>query len=355
MELPRPLLAAAAAVIGAAGLTSCSGEVTASPRVPPSSATTTAIPSAAPSPTQVPIGPRLADLPRGRDPKVGYVDGGTFVAPGGRRNALPDRYGISSVTSFDGGFLVADTRFFEGTSGLVRVTARGREDLGPCTSGAGAVSGDRELVAWATFACPESGEPAPLVIHRYSSRGLQSQRVASQPGHLTQVVGFIGHDVVYQSTFTGGVFVTDLVHPPAPVAGLRTVSGIDETGDRLAGALPRRGPVGAVVDRESGRTRWTVRGVYLGDFSPHGSLVLGQRRAWLVLDARTGAERGRIFEAFDAGAVVWEDDRHLLAVVREGGMQAIVRTDLRGRTTLASDLVRRDRPGEQRFVLAQQP
>lgn len=132
---------------------SCSSEPAESPapaRTPPT--------TASPSPR-----PTLADLPIGAPPRIGYVDHQVYVAPDGRRTPLPRRLGVSGIVPYAGGFLVADTLFFEGTVGL-NVVREGRVVETYCS--AGVPTRADGWVTWLVAYCPESADFVTAEIHR---------------------------------------------------------------------------------------------------------------------------------------------------------------------------------------------
>ncbi len=305
-------------------------------------------------------GPQLESLPRGPNPLIGYLDAGTFVGPDGTRTRVPDRFGVSQIAVFGQQFLVADTRYFEGTNGLALLGPGSREDLGPCTSGGGAVTGDESLAAWATFGCPESTEgPVGAVIHRRSATGTDEQVIPNEPDKnpLTAVVGFLGDDVVYTRGFGQASYVTDLVARPRQIPKIAQVTGIDESDGLLAGQLLGQTTEDAgVLDPQTGELLWRRRSLYIRDFSPNGELILGSAGDhWVLLDAETGKPQQTLFDGLEALGAVWETDQQLLAIVTQGTDQAVVRSTVDGALSLASDTVARDRPGEQRFVLQTKP
>ncbi|KQW49162.1 hypothetical protein ASC77_10740 [Nocardioides sp. Root1257] len=122
----------------------------------------------------------LVDLPRGDPPRIGYADGDTWVAPDGTRTKLPTTFGISSITPYAGGFLVADTRYFEGSVGLWFVTEHSARDLGCSTGATRRVDG---WVWWVTAFCPESlaGDLARTVVHRARPDGREHTRRVFRP------------------------------------------------------------------------------------------------------------------------------------------------------------------------------
>lgn len=115
------------------------------------------------APVPVPVA-SLDDLPRGAAPRIGYVDHQAYVAPDGRRTSLPRRLGVSGIVPYDGGFLVSDNRFFEGTVGLWFVTEEEAHDLPGCSSGPPRRADG--WVWWVIAHCPESLDVVRAEIHR---------------------------------------------------------------------------------------------------------------------------------------------------------------------------------------------
>lgn len=114
-------------------------------------------------PTQAPA---LVDLPRGDPPRIGYAEGRTWVEPDGSRTRLRAPHGISAITPYAGGFLVSDTRYFEGSVGLWHVTEETARDLPGCSTGTPRrVDG---WVWWVTALCPEAraGDLTRTTVHR---------------------------------------------------------------------------------------------------------------------------------------------------------------------------------------------
>lgn len=301
----------------------------------------------------------FAGLSPGDPPRVGYVDHYVHVAPDGTRTPLPRGRGVSAVAAYLDGFAFSDGVYFEGTSGTALLLPGRREELQPCTSGGAAVSPDGATVAWATFGCPESGFPAPTLIHRRSPRGEDVQRVDIEPdtNALTSVVGLLCQEVVYNLAFGGGAFITDLVEAPRRILGLSSATSIDEVGGRVAGQAGQAGRFGVVADPSADRIQWRLRGARLHSFSPLGrSIVASSGRAARVLDARTGQVRYSLLvpDHVHLSGFAWEDERHVLAVARWRQETAILRFDDQGAAELATP-VTRSRGWETGYVLDSQP
>lgn len=290
-------------------------------------------PPAAATPSPGP--PSLDDLPTGPPPRIAYADRGVIVHPNGRRERLigQRRIGVSAFTPFRGGWLVADTRFFEGTVGLAYVAGRTRVDLGPCATGGGVLSGDEARVAWITQGCPEAGVVAPSLVHvARVTGGREEAREVDRVG-VTQVVGHVGDQILLSGSFEG----VELVGPGGvsrPLPGLAVAN--DVSGDGLvAGRLQPRQRLGAVVDLSTGAILWSRRDTEPQLFSPSGTHLLGQvGRRPALLDATTGEVVAMVSASrFGLDGWAWEDDRHLVARAWTDQHQALVRVDLRGRVT----------------------
>lgn len=311
--------------------------------------------SSAPSPEP---GTVLDELPHGAAPAIGFVEDHVYLAPDGTRSALPGRRGISRVVAFAGGFLVSDTRYFEGTSGLVLVSGGTRQKLGPCSSGPGASSRDGRTAAWVTFGCPESLRLAPTVLHRTTSGHTVHQKIATPPdtSQLASVVGFLGDDVVLTRGFGQQAFLTDPTGTLRTIPDVSTVVSVDEVGGLVAGQRGASQQHAVVLDPRTGVHRWQAPHIYLGEFSPDGSLIPGQGRGgWSVYD-RTGsiAYRLDLPSRSHLSSMAWEDQRHLLAVVTTAAKIAIVRFGANGRAELATPVVHYD-PNDPAYVLAVRP
>lgn len=269
-------------------------------------------------------------LPRGPAPQVPYVVGDEYRTPDGTvlELAMPGqsgRPGASAVTPFEGGALVADTLFFEGTNGLFLLDDSGTTELGPCASGAGASSSDRRTVVWATFACPEAGRQAPLTVNVATAAGVvDTFEVPTDPDRsaLTSVAGVVDGSVVLN--------VDDAVVVADPDGTIRPVPGVGTAVDVASGLAIVAGAAGAdrVVDLADGATLWTAPPGLLS-FSPGGDRVLRRvgNGGVVILDSATGSEVQELAlpSAPSVTQVVWEDDDRLLFSIETLGGTSIVR------------------------------
>jgi hypothetical protein len=261
----------------------------------------------------------------GPPPRIPYVDGTTYVEPDGERTPIRGqaRIGVSAVLHHADGLLVADTRWFEGSVGLAYVHGGERTELGPCSTGGGRPSPDRRQVAWLTTGCPEASLVAKTVVHVADADGTGGWSRELEQHSLVFVAGFVD-DAVVVAGWRDPVRLVPETGPVTVVPHLR--HAVDTHATLVAGRE-------SVVDTATGTVLWQAPGTQLISFSPDGRLLVGtQHRATVLLDARTGA----LLTTLPSGlqSVVWEDDRHLLAVAYGNEREALLRIGLDGRAEL---------------------
>jgi hypothetical protein len=261
----------------------------------------------------------------GPAPRIPYVDGTTYVEPGGRRTPIPGQreVGVSAVLPYAEGLLVADTRWFEGSVGLAYVHGRQRTPLGPCSTGGGVPSADHTRVAWLTTGCPEATLVARTVVHVADTDGTGGWARELDQHSLQFVAGFVGDAVVV----AGWRDPVRLVPERGPVTVLPHLRhAVDTHGSLVAGRQ-------SVLDSATGRLLWSTPRTHVTSFSPDGRLVLGyQHGALVLLDSRTGAPRATLPHGLDR--VTWESPRHLLAVASGREREVLLRVDLDGSAEL---------------------
>lgn len=300
-------------------------------------------PTAAPSP-RGPT-PFLSTLPQGGPPGIPYLVDSTYVGPDGSRTDLRVAFPMSAAR-FGAGFLVTDSRSFDGVRGLHRVDARGRVVDRRSTTSELLAGDDEWPVVWVTV--PDD-QPRRSVIRRGGDRQVLAGGVS--------LLGVLGDRVVYREQGSAGAWITDLRGPPEPVPGPWRVE--DVHGDLVAGLRPTGD--GVVVDAGSGTVRWTTSRWRPVSFSPDGrhlvALPRGSRSHVAIL-AADGALRGTI-RRFGNEAdeprildLTWEDDSHLLLLVAQYGRSAIVRADLDGTLSRATSPLVADLAGGSRYRFA---
>ena len=272
----------------------------------------------------------LAGCQWGPPPRIPYVDGTTYVEPDGRRTPLPgqEELGVTGITPYHDGHLVADGRVFEGAVGLASIIDGERTELGPCATGAGVLSRDREHVSWLTMGCPESNQLGPTVVHVGDTAGEAGWSRSLGRQYQFFAVGFLGEAVVITG-WREPVWVVPRSGPITSVPHLR--HAVDVHGTLVAGDQ-------GVVDTDTGELLWHESHTTLGSFSPDGRLLLGYRgRESVLLAARTGRFMATLPRALDR--IAWEDDRHLLAVAHGHDHEVLVRIGQDGRAELVGPVV----------------
>jgi hypothetical protein len=268
--------------------------------------------AATPGPTAaVSPGPRATaqpDLLFTGPPRIAYVDGRTLIRPDGSRLRLaPDdrlRWRVSAIMAYDGGYLVTDDRWFEGTVGMHRLDAHGRV-LSSWASTGPAVRGPGGQVAWISTVPPESGRTGPTLLH--VDDRVQRLDPVGNPSGLAWADG----RWTYFAWARGGRGVrgrwwsTDLDGPPRPAG--QPVWPTRPSPDGRHRMRVAADPVRLVVRGEDGRIVTVVR--------------LPGRLVWAALPE-----------------IVWEDDAHLLAtIVRDDDRRVLARIDLQGRISRAGE------------------
>lgn len=280
----------------------------------------------------------------GEAPRIAYAEGPRIHEPGGRVFLLPHDLAVSGFAPYRGGYLVADTRNFEGSVGLTRYDADGREVASWATTGGPVSSSDSSLVAWTSYAAPESGTTAPTLVHLGSSTNTDPERTQEIDLDRPSVVGLLGDEVVVQPAFAAGVWVTDLDSSPRRISGLDRATDVSAAQRLVAGSVDDSGVVGRVVDAATGVVVWERRGVIVGSFSPDGRYALttqtkgGQRE---IVEALTGAPVAEVEASGDEDFptlldLTWEDDSHLLGDLIFNCCTPMARVDLDGRFELAT-------------------
>ena len=279
----------------------------------------------------------------GPPPRIPYVDGTTYVTPGGRSIPIEGqrKVGVTAVLPYADGLLVADTRWFEGSVGLAFVHGEQRTELGPCSTSGGVPNADRSRVAWLTTGCPEASLVARTVIHVADTDGSGGWTRELDQHSLQFVAGFVG-DAVAVSGWRDPVRLVPEAGPLRVVPHVHRA--VDTHGTLLAGQA-------AVVDTATGTLLWRTERTSLTSFSPDGRWLVGSRNgASVLLDARTGALRATLPSRLVS--TVWEDRRHLLAVAGGGRHQVMMRIGLDGRAELIGPVVDDD---GYRYVFETQP
>jgi hypothetical protein len=296
-------------------------------------------PSPSPSPTATssasPWPEGLDGITRGKDPQVAYLHGHQVHQPDGTTTRLPDGSSfVAAFTPYHGGWLLLDDvgglREYDNAGALVLRSTTGEAAL--------AVSGDQMRTAFVY-----GGH-----LHVGIATGM-GQGETDLPVGSARLVGFLGDSVVLNGYPDSPHVVDPATGRSTLVRGLESVWATAAGGDLVGGTIAGD-QHGRVVSASSGKTLWT--GDWVPEaFSPDGSHVvavpvssLNEPDTVAILDARSGAVVSQLHlagrELAQNEKAVWEPDGNaVLLGVREtqGAQQAVLRLDLRGTVTLATD------------------
>ena len=328
----------------------------------PTGSTSPATPPATPAPTPAPA-PASLDLDgleRGDDPGIPYavdldapfLDGDyRVVLPGGDPQGFPlprESIGEFAVT---GEAVVLLRRTEGGVVALVSdLAGTVLEEEMFLASHSVLVSRDRTVAGWlrddgtvhtldsdGTHAVDLSGitPGAEAVLVRKADTSPSCQEEVPEGGGC----------IVYANRPDGGVDYTTSHGISERVTGLRSLADVDDRG-RLLGRLSRDPGCWGLL-RPTGREVWRTCEHRLDSFSPdarHVLGILGNVRFEEVRGLAVHDRRGTVVTSYDVprgtsvSGVEWEDDEHLLAVVRRRDRTAIVRVGLDGSVELATDV-----------------
>jgi len=322
-------------------------------------------PSPAPSPTEAveptpnPDGtfPLTLDVPEGEVPATGYLtlDGQQFVTQSGRSD-LPGH--VVQIAPYDGGWVGIRAGDYPPTGAQVVVLDADFEEVSAVLGGSAlAISGDGGRVAWVEA----RGNGDDWTVVNAPTDGGEQIRTPTRPD--TQVEGFLAGDAVATSHFENpdddysyGQATPEGEFDAIPLAGYQYVGGVSEAsglvagqtkflGDSTCSEVRRTDPAQPQLVFETCDYRLS------GQFSPDGRWLIGYATysdlgspTLAILDATTGdpvVEYVSSRQQADAAVVhaaAWEDDDTLLAVVEQGGEQAVLRLEADGAATRVSDV-----------------
>jgi hypothetical protein len=294
----------------------------------------------------------LRGLPVGEPPRGGYLaEGRIHLADGGTGQIYPVADRVDDFALLADGTAVYHTRDQSGHTS-VAVTDSGGADHGPYPAGDGLavdatgtsvvwVSPDGQVHAWvATESAPRTvGDPVP-------GEGPQADGVTGDCSVLCQVL-------VRTTDQTTGEVADWVVRPTgsarqvAPRDPLVTVNDISSAGERLGYTEIGDGTSCSAVVDVSGAASWRTCQHTLLAFSPDADHVSADVAYHSgdgsgVVAAYDGLDGKLLFEHRSSAqtqalvqGTVWEDDSHLLGVVRQGLDWAVVRFGIDGSMELA--------------------
>jgi hypothetical protein len=318
----------------------------------------------APSPTEVdeptpnPDGtfPLTLDVPEGGHPVPGYLthDDQHLVPPDGAYDQPGD---FVQLAPYDGGRVGIRAGEYRpvGTQ-LVTLDADFREVATVAAGSSLAISADGSRVAWVEAV----GNGGDWTVVNAPADGGEQIRTPTQAN--TQVEGFIADDTVATSFFddtTGDTYYGQATpegqFDMIPFDGYQAVGGVSEVSGLVAGQTKFLGDSTCSEVRRTDTAQPPL--VYetcdhkLAGFSPDGRWLIGYATysdlgspTLAILDAATGdpvvewvSSRQQV-DAAVVHAAAWEDDDTVLAVVEQGGQQAVLRLEADGTATRVSDV-----------------
>ena len=301
----------------------------------------------------------FAALPQSGAPTVEWLDGSRMHRADSGEVTVP----LEDVRSFlpfrDG---VLATTYDGAPTGLARVVTLGADGsvvADECGSALLALDGDVATRAVVYNCRPGWDRGVELVWQDVTGPQPSDDVVVTPDGYTVDPVGKRGGYLFYNSATVGGgelqVFRSHLLGPPEVLRGLSRASDVSLDGRWLTGVT--RDGRDVVADATTGevRTRLAARAVAFSPDDRHVAAVTADGRL-TVLDAATGetvvapvADAGEL-SADIPGRIAWESPTRLLAVTEEGGDETVVRVDLDGTVTRATDV---RSPGS--LVLVTQP
>lgn len=350
----RVALATVSSVVLLAGGAACSADDP--PSSAPTATSTTSRPATSeptPSPTPAPT-PTPSPSPSDEPPRLAYAAAGVIHGADGTTTRVPDGREVVGLASFGSStYLVATSRARGGLldEGFLR---RGRLPDTVCTPSPAVVSPGERAYAYLTTPCAADGDGPTTLTFQDIGDSLPRSVVVPDDALLA---GFVGRGEIAFTVPGDGVHVAHLggydAPDPAPVptrvpGALRVTA--TSTG-LLAGDLTH-GDGGVVTP--SGRVLWRREALGAGPFSPDGRrLVTYGADTGSITDAATGTPTGAgPIGSGDGypiyGALVWEDDRHLLVVLTYRHERHLARVGLDG--TVSGPLERTPLPAEGPIV-----
>jgi len=271
---------------------------------------------------------QLNGVSLGSRAEVGWSWGTTYVPPGGDpiEMALPEGTRVKSITPFRSGALVLEN---DGVNDALYL------DL---------IAPDGSLV-WRRLAAPRvvTGDSGNSVAYALYDQATGAYRLTLADAGSNErpertwlydqdvlPIGILGDEVVFtRPQRIYGVWVTG-DRRPARLDSL-TIGLTACSAEGLVGGVSSRSQ-GGLVEAASDRARWQTPTWVPRSISPDCQHVLAVNRdgtGWGLLDAATGDLVIRLDLIWHAPTVnaVFEDDDHVLLVIRAGQSQALVRFD----------------------------
>lgn len=290
------------------------------------------------------------NAPRSGAPQIDYQQGRTLHRADGSTSRLPAAY--SSLTPYRGGILATETT--EDGYYIVHLGQDMQELRRSRFDSDLAVSLDGARVAWASFG--DRGSTRTLHVDSSGDPSEDMTAPAVGSGDGVHLVGFLDPDKLVYQTYGAKSEVRVLDNGDRRLEGLIDARGTSQRNGLVSGLASYTRADGwcYVVRDVTGRRGdlWRTCDFSLGRFSPNGRYVLAGP-AFLngmgdsevaVLDARTGAvvahwQRAGKDSAGVAAQSVWESTTTVLTPYREDGAWHLLRLDLDGRVSEATEPV----------------
>lgn len=296
-----------------------------------------------------PAGP-LGELSPGPAPRIGYIDGDTFVTTSGQRFTSPLLKKAEAAVAWRNGVLVVGSA----TSGrpyseISFLSGGAPARLGCGTSGLVVPAGGGDPLYWLASDCQDLYQSGQFVQGSTSTDTTVGARFTP--------VGEVEGGIVTAASSTqlrlpSHGLVVPLGHQPSVPLPLLLPRAATARGDLVSG-VALRGLGSAVVDATTGQVQWRRARWTIGKFSPSGQYVAGDQQIGRQTDPAIGDSVG-IFDARTGRQVVsrelpglvidtlpvWEGDDAVLVVAEDRrGREAIVRVALDGTVTRATRVV----------------
>jgi hypothetical protein len=306
-------------------------------------------------PTSHPQNPlALADLPMGARPGIDYLVGDTYVTMNGDRMSSPDFATAGTATPARGGILTATARPPQGPFLFSKISLvnGGRSQALGCGTASFAMSTDGiESAYWVADSCSPGGAGKLYSGVNNTMGDSGPAYVATPTGAIDEPVGILRQGVVVNDEGSDRgdgpnalLVATDGSGTTTRIDPLVSAGGSDMNNNVVSGVLRTDTSTGAVVDASSGDVKWRAPGWQLGQFSNDGKYVVGHELSdpfgYAIFDAVSGAQIARfdsLGEKVTIQQVAWDFNDTVLAVASDSDQEAIVRFDLDGHPTRATE------------------
>lgn len=299
--------------------------------------------------TPAPTGP-LGDIRQGPAPRIGYLEGDTFVTTSGLRFTAPVLARAEDAVAWRNGVLVAGRLTLRHPySTITFVTGSSTSNVGCGQPGFAVPTDGGAPTYWLYSRCKMIIKKGTFV------RG--TTYTDTPKGAVVWPIGNVAGGIVvaasaYELRVESPVLVIPRDNGHWVALPLRIPRGASEATDLVSGEGERIGS-SLVVDASSGAVRWRAHAWTLGKFSTSGRYVVGDQEVGKQPEPDVGDVIG-IFDAVTGRQIlrkelpgltfdtqpVWEGDDSVLVVAEDDqGREAIVRVALDGTVTRATAVV----------------